>query len=105
MPPPPKTPVCQRPTMESAYDAEHLNLVRVTPSGNGVRDAVKDLDQHFDFDDTAGGRGRSELKGSLEASKALSAVRAAFWAEFEKSEKVSATFLLKTHADVMCIKA
>jgi hypothetical protein len=91
--------------MDPAHEAEHLDLARATPSGKGVRDAMKHLHQYFEVEDTAEGRGRSELRGSLEASKALSAVRAAFWAEFEKSEKVSATFLLKTPADVMRIKA
>lgn len=91
--------------MSPTCETENLDLVRVAPSGSGVQNAMKDIDQYFDFEDTTGGRGRFELKGSPEACETLSAVRLAFWAEFEKSKKVRATLLTPTSADDTDIKA
>jgi hypothetical protein len=64
---------------------------------------MKELGRYFDLEKTAGGRGRCEIKGLPEGSKA--AVRTAFWADFDESEKVAVTLLTKTFADTMHIVA
>lgn len=61
---------------------------------------MEGLDHYFNFEGTSVGKSWFEIKGSLEGSNALSAVRKAFWAEFDDSAEVAITPTIKMNADL-----
>lgn len=75
--------------MESTGDVNCLDLAQTMPSGSRVRHAMIDVRLHFNFDDTAIGKGWLQIEGSPEGYQALHKVRKAFWADFDESEELN----------------